>query len=71
MIHVIDADEPAVVITVADLYPAKYRDALVAAGEAHDIGKIDVVIDEMAQLGLCWARSCDRGPKKLAIGAAC
>ena len=64
MIHVIDADEPAVVITVADLYPAKYRDALVAAGEAHDIGRIDVVIDEMAHLGLCWARSCDRGPKK-------
>ena len=64
MIHTIDAEEPAVVITVALLYPAKYRDALVAAGEAHDIGKIDFVIDEMAQLGLCWARSCDRGHKK-------
>ena len=64
MIHTIDAAEPAVVITVSRLYPAKYRDALVAAGQAHDLGKIDVVIDEMAQLGLCWARSCDRGPKK-------
>ena len=62
MIHIIDAEEPAVV-TVANLYPAKYRDALVAASLAHDRGKIDDVIDEMAQLGLCWARACDRGPK--------
>ena len=64
MIHTIDAEEPAVVITVSRLYPAKYRDALVAASLAHDRGKIDRLTDEMAQLGLCWARSCDRGPKK-------
>ena len=44
---------------VATIYPVDIRNALVDAGQKHDLVMIDMLTDSLARQGLCRARKSD------------